>query len=182
MSVSPQQVASDAGADADARRPARHKLGVLSVAFLIVAASAPLTVIAGGVDVGVLGHPCARHPARLRGPRGRPRDLRRRLCRHEPLHHERRRLLRLCLAGHRPADRRRRLDRRAHRVQRHAGRDLRHVRLPDVDVRAREDRRRTSRGGCSSSAASPSSPGWASTASISPPRCSACSSPSSSSS
>ena len=48
MSVSPPQVASDAGADADARRPARRKLGVLSVAFLIVAASAPLTVIAGG--------------------------------------------------------------------------------------------------------------------------------------
>jgi amino acid transporter len=49
MSVSPQQVASDPGAAAaDARRPARHKLGVLSVAFLIVAASAPLTVIAGG--------------------------------------------------------------------------------------------------------------------------------------
>ncbi|WP_411720001.1 APC family permease [Mycetocola sp.] len=49
MSLSPQQVASGPGDEAEARRrPAKRKLGVLSVAFLIVAASAPLTVIAGG--------------------------------------------------------------------------------------------------------------------------------------
>ncbi|GAA1750189.1 APC family permease [Agromyces humatus] len=48
MSVSPQQLASGSGTDPDRRRTAPRKLGVLSVAFLIVAASAPLTVIAGG--------------------------------------------------------------------------------------------------------------------------------------
>ena len=62
----------------------RRSLGVADIVFFVVAASAPLTVVAGGVPTSFAVTNAARYPARVRHHRGHPARLRGRLRRDEP--------------------------------------------------------------------------------------------------
>ena len=76
-------------------------LGVSDIVFFIVAASAPLTVDRGRGRLDLSGHRQRRRAAAVPRPRRDPRPVRHRLRGDEPPHHQRRRLLRLRLEGHR---------------------------------------------------------------------------------
>ena len=150
-----------------------NALGARGIAFLVVAAAAPLTVMAGvaplailvggiGAPVGYLGAGAVLHAVRGR------------LHGDDQAHRRRGRVLLLHHPRARPAGRHGGRHPRRRRLQRPADRRLRPARAADRRRGRDVHRRRRCPGGCSRSSRSPSSGSSAAAASTSARRCSAC--------
>ena len=138
MAIIDKPVATPSATDSGGLQ--RRALGVPDLVFFIVAASAPLTAVAGGqaatyLVTGQQGHPVPVHPAG-----DDPRRLRRRLRGDEPSRGRRGRLLHLRHARARSNPGRRHGVRRARVLQRDADRHLRPVRRRHRGLHVRQGR------------------------------------------